>query len=115
MSRSTRTSRTSPLANRAGALAGTLLLAGVLSLGGPVAPAQGQDLEGPCIVVNQDGERRDCTATERYSRCAANALDSKDQCYDDLGETWLLRRACDVYFIVDLGACFKDNVVFTPK
>jgi hypothetical protein len=115
MSRSTRTTRTSPLPTRAGALAGALLLAGLLSLGGPVVPAQGQELEGPCIALNQDGERRDCTATERFSRCAANAVDSKDQCYEDQGGNWFLRRACDAYFIVDVGSCMKDTVFFVPK
>lgn len=100
---------------RAPWLAAALTLAALLSLGGPVDRAQAQDLHGPCTTENLQGELRDCTAVERFSRCAINALDAKEQCYEDNDDSWLRRRACDAFFVVDVGVCMKDEVVFVSN
>ncbi len=100
---------------RAPWLAGVLTLAALLSLGGPMDRAQAQELHGSCTTENLQGEVRDCSATERFSRCAINALDAKAQCYDDNEDNWFLRRACDAFFVVDMATCFKDEVIFVPN
>ena len=63
----------------------------------PAPVAAPQDCE------TQEGEPRECTATETYRQCVENVRDAQEQCLEDT--VYYLDWLCNVAASVDLAAC----------
>jgi hypothetical protein len=83
------------------------LVAGGLGAEGAAEPLTAQVAED-CVAVTQEGDLRECTATEKMGQCLFNAVDSFRTCeewYDDWWITWV----CDAYFMWDSFICLIEG------
>ena len=76
-----------------------------------------------CEVLDKYGEPRECTFTEEFGDCEANARDSWDQCVEwawedwdggwGLDRTWAAAKStgCDLGYAVDLAACAPTSAI----
>lgn len=71
-------------------------------------PAAGQAAqEGGPECENKDGSPRDCTASEEFLQCAADAHDAVDQCHED-ARNFVDHAFCEFGWTIDAMACIAD-------
>lgn len=77
-----------------------VVVAVTLGILGHAAGAGAQD----CPAVDDLGDPRDCTFTERYGECLVTAYESYTGCVGD-SDDWFDRAVCEGAVQIDLLAC----------
>jgi len=82
-----------------------LLFLGLLAL---IVITHPQKASAAQTCYDQNGQIRECTATEQYGSCLYSSADSFDQCKDD--QPWYTEGACYVARLADDVACTSQFV-----